>query len=492
MPEKSRLDLASLEYVEIRQQLRNLIATKTPYWENPHESDPLVVMVDEVASLVDMFHFYLEQRTNEMILSRAKRKQSVIDLSKVWDFHLPRPFTTVYEVWIRSNAQKPPNVSFIQTIPEGTRFNSYRKSYFTRESKTADFSLSSSFLVYEGFFYQEVFTLPILDRGQRVVAVPLLYPSISQNFLKVEINGEVWEEENFSPSVIFNPKKYLVETDEEGYSTLVFNGYKYSVPQDYEGNPNPVVNVSYVSTTGVEGKLNDPSEISSYDLSSFSTVDFSPFFKIEVEKTELISDYFPEMDWREAKNKVSSMFSTLWRAVSLHDYEKLCLTLPEVHSVKATRKETTDKSDHTAQVWLKRYDNTIQDLDFLEETRQFLAVRSCVGVSVEAAFAQLKTIYLALDIKILSRDSTSAVKSDVAKIIQSLVNSLGVGETLTVDRLYDLVSTLDEVVSVQVNRMSFVQDTKISHLEPSSNQILSLQDPASLYISVSTVGSYPV
>jgi len=482
----TRLDLTLLEYDNLNAELSSLIATRTPFWNNPSSSDPLIILINQVSALGDMFHFFIEQRTNEMILTRSQRKKSVIDLGKVFDYHLTRPFTTVYSLNVRAKASRSPTTSATQTFPVGTKFNSNQKSFILKQELTADFTSypppsekegkEGVLKVYEGVFYQETFSLSPLATDQKIYEIPLTYSNISQNFLIVKVNGVEWQEEDFSPSIEFNTQKYIIETDEQGFSTLVFNGFKYDLPQDVNSSSSSKVEVSYVSTTGVEGIITNASEINTFDLPYDVPVNFSSDFEIDSVNITLKDPYIPEADWKQAKYKVSSSLSTLWRAVSLNDYEKLTLTLPKISSVKAIRKDD-NLNRHIAQVYINSEGGQLEAYNMKDDVQQFLLDRSCVGVGVEVLPSSPRDFYLTVEANYLSRYTISQIQLSLTQKAIEISNSLGVGETLTVDRVYETLSLVEGIVSLKINTMSFVKDSNtVSHLQPLPQETLTLKN----------------
>jgi hypothetical protein len=476
MAKKPVLDLTGVEYDSLRQQLRALIPVLTPYWKEYSDSDPGIVVLDLVAALGDMFVFYLDRRTNEMFLTRATNKNSVIDLGKLFDYTLKRIIAPRVNVSLSlktdpltgSTVDLPDNFFVLQ----GTSFaTSEGTTYVVRDTSSSKLTGQGPFVVtaYEGTYKTETFT----GTGEDIQKFPLALPNVAANFLKVlvrhtegmESTERMWTEDTFSPdlsaslneAVVPSFEKYLVETDDQGHAWLVFNSFRYLTPEMGD-----TIEVSYVSTDGPAG------DIKAGTISSFAG-NFSAYAPIRPDKVFDVANLDDsyggavEEDFNQVSKKVPAYLSTLWRCVSLHDYQSMVLNYPNVSVLSAKALKTdlpvdsshpTVLNGHAVQVYVITSDPNYPPTE-LTGIKSFLDQFSVIGVQVAVNYATPVICDIGVDIQIQDRAKKSDVQAEVVTALKALLErgSKGIGEALTLDEVYGAINAIEDVNWFRVRKM---------------------------------------
>jgi hypothetical protein len=500
---KPVIDLTGTDYDSLVNQLQALIPSMTPYWREFHDSDPGIVILRLVSALVDQGMFMLDKRTNEMILTRARTKKAVIDHGKLLDYALRRVTAPSVEVVLTPQTQETIPNSF--KVLRGSKFfTDDGTCYVTREDSIAypaaggGSPFQFKVTAYEGAFFEEVFTANTSDSPQKYT---LTGKNVASNYLIVKVKSTTvgdnqtpitverqWGEDVFAPDTAEAETryKYFVEVLEDGTTSIIFNDFRYSVP-----NANDVITVSYLSTDGPAGSIKAGTISSVVNSSLYNVNGVKPFGDVNLDHMFTVTNLSDsvggdvEEDWSVIRFKIPKLMSTLWRAVSLRDYEDLAGLYPGVLSAVAQRQTVAlpyhpdVQNVHAVKVWLLREtDDTIVDSEFLSNVRSMLLDNSVIGVDVQTALAEPVLINIGLEVVIDPRATSVLVKDSIQSVLNDFFkySQAQIGKMVSLDDVYGTINALQEIVRFRITTMYVdgTVDTTPNHITIGATQYAKL------------------
>lgn len=504
--DKPIIDLRNIEYANLRQTVRDLIPTRTPYWVGFNDSDPGMVMIDTFLAIADMFAYMMDKRTNELFLERALNSQSIIDLGIPFDYRLTRVTSARLKIQVAKNPVYISDLSDF-SIPALTQFSIVGGLTYvikdevdiTEEILTSHDSVSlyaggdvgdenvlssdgrqvwvdgPGYLeidAYEGSLVKQSF----VSNGARQQTFSLSGRNIASNFVSVSVDGDPWEEETFVPASmasLLRTKRYFINVSTIGVCSLYFDADKYDFPAT-----GSVIEIAYLTSNGISGEINvntleqvatsgDPAVITDGDLNSFlSFTNLNPSFgSVLVEDASGI------------KGKLPRYFSTGWRAVSPEDYEQLTLSYEGVFSAKAIKREIRlvsingiDVNRFVIDIYIvppvldaekDAYGQTSYNL--LVET--FLDSFTNIGIKPKVYDGAAVPSFFSVAVIAEHGYVNAQVRLDVIAALRAMLaqGSRAIGSDLYVDEVYKVISAVKGVRNYTLNRMSKEYD---SHAGP--------------------------
>jgi hypothetical protein len=465
------IDLRDIEYNTLREKVREKIAEFTPYWKDFHDMDPGIVILDLASAITDMMMYYLDKRVNELIISRAQSKQSIIDLGKVFDYRLRRSVAATADIVIKPTAEYPnegitlPAFTGITTT-EGFPIYYTKTPYIlpaTNSSEYSDFANNGiTVSAYEGSLVIEGRSPNLIElSGGTTQRYKLKARNIADNFIFVLLNGdfgegELWQEAEFAPPI--EPastaedaekalNRYIIEVDDTG-AYLVFNGFRYNSPSS--GN----AFVYYLATSGLSGlvKKNRLTEIVSVLDNALDVATLQS----QLTLTNSVDAYgaTEEEDYTKIKEKLPSYLCTQWRAVTLHDFAAVAKLFPGVKSAKATLTSSFNVS-RIVNIFVLSESYILNEESFCAEVLEFVNKFAILGVEVVASPAVACNTHITLTVEIDPYKSSSAAYTEIMDTL-TLAYQKGtreLGQSILLDDVYALVKSLPYVRSCQISEL---------------------------------------
>ncbi len=218
------IDHTSRDFEAIRDDLINLIPFFSEEWTDFNPSDLGIVLLELMAYMADVLHFYVDRQALECFLPSAIKRESVINLLKLIDFELSsaapasadltfttpavKTFDIVISEKTKVSTTSTPNPIFFETDTEATIFagdTSVVVGATEGESGEEDVGASNG-TAFQQFLMDSV---PIIDGTLKV-------------FLNEGTGEEEWEVVDTLFGASSTDKKVTIQRDDEDRITLFF------------------------------------------------------------------------------------------------------------------------------------------------------------------------------------------------------------------------------------------------------------------------------
>src|SRR5690348_10949906 len=80
------IDYSSRDYLALRTDLIASIPTFLPEWTQQTDSDFGIVLIELFSMVGDILNFYIDRVVNETFLSTAVRRESVLNIARMFDY----------------------------------------------------------------------------------------------------------------------------------------------------------------------------------------------------------------------------------------------------------------------------------------------------------------------------------------------------------------------------------------------------------------------
>lgn len=115
------IDYTNKDYASLRRAMLELARYRLPKWTDQSSSDLGVLMVDMFAYMGDIILYYQDRIANELFLSTASERRSVLQMLKLIGYELRAPIAAASDLTLTFK-EVPPNQPSVVTIPQFAQF----------------------------------------------------------------------------------------------------------------------------------------------------------------------------------------------------------------------------------------------------------------------------------------------------------------------------------------------------------------------------------
>jgi len=444
MATETRFSYVVKDFSTLRNELISRIPTYTPNWTDWSESDIGITLLELFCFMGDQLMFYLDNNTNENFLSTARIKRDVINICKQIAYQLDSRVSSTCNVRFSINTAISNNI----VIPKFTRLSG-AGVYFVTSAAT---SLPAGYTyvdvpVVQGIKSSQSFTSDgTADQyfviGSSNVATGCIYASVdSTDWTKVD---NFLDSDGTSKHFIIkfrSDETYQVEFGDGTYGLIPPNGasivLSYIISDGASGNVG----------TGVIDELLDQL----YDSMS-NPID------VTVDNTEAATGGAEAETIDHAKTQAPLELASLWRMVTLADYQALISGYPGV--LKAMCYDINDYSPitdnslppfRTVIAYIVPNGGGAMSSVFKTALEAYVANRMTVGNLFEARDIFYRTIDIACDVYVLTGYDPSVVISNIITAIQNYISidNLDIGESIRYSVLAALIQDVAGVAYIE-------------------------------------------
>ena len=468
MKYRSNVDYTTRDYEGFRNDMIELLKKKIPEYSDFSESDMGIVLIELLAHGLDVISFYNDKVANEIFPDTATERESIIKHCRRLGYELknatPSQYYQVFKIVPQESTyviprgtrlytkgddsvefeliedlKIPPNCTGLEKDEHG---NYLYKAKVEHGSSVESDTLGSS----NGTAYQD-FTLSY---------APVIVDSI-HIYVRNEHSIEEWERvDNFIDSDTTS-KQFMVEVNESDYVKIMFgSGISGMIPPVYENG----IFASYRIGGGIEGNV---------PLESITEMYSRPAVIIDTMNVEQISVGKDKETIEEAKIHAPLSLRTLWRAVSLDDYENLLYQefLTEIIKCKAVAED--DRFTISMYVLTNSEKGDLPE-DLKTKYLEFLDERKEIGYSIQMYPPLYSDIQITANISTSKAYRNDEIKSITTEFIQSLfkIGNYDFGEPVLKSQIIKQVMTLPGVFDIDIEYTG--------NIEPSEKEILRVTD----------------
>jgi uncharacterized phage protein gp47/JayE len=311
------------DYESIRQELLSKIPQLTDRWTDFNHSDLGVVLLDLFCGVGDMLAYYLDAQAAEAYLPTARQRQNVINLCKLIGYRLDSPVASTTRLRFRLSAPLGNDL----TIPAGTACRALLGD------GEADFETVEDGLIPRGVHFVDIparqgvrRTETFTSTGQPFQRIHLSGDLIAQRTLGVSVGDDAWSEVDHFQDSLADSRHFMADLDALDISTLIFgDGQSGAVPP--QGSR---ISVSYLQTLGDKGNLG-PNRIT--QLLSPVYLDSTQIALTVTNPVAATGGAYRET-LEHARRQAPAELRSLWKGVTLEDYQTLAEGYPGVAKAK--------------------------------------------------------------------------------------------------------------------------------------------------------------
>lgn len=445
---RSNVDYTTRDYEGFRNDLLELLKKKIPEYSDFSQSDMGVVLIELLAHGLDVLSYYNDRVANEVFPDTAVERESIIKHCRRLGYELknstPSRFYQVFKI-------HPQPHDYV--IPRGLKLK-------TSGEELVEFELIEDLIIPKGcnglekdekgnYLYKA-----LVEHGSSVYAdiigtsngtpyqnftlsyYPIIIDSL-QVFVRSEYDIEEWERVNNFIDSDISSKQYMIEVTENDYVKVLFgSGYSGMIPPIYDNG----LSANYRVGGGIVGNVS---------LNSITEITSKPAVIIETMNVEQVQVGTDKETIEEAKFHAPLSLRTLWRAVTLVDYENL-LIQEFPHDVKQV-KAVAEEDRYTISLYVLTT-SVKEDLpkDLKEKFLTFLDERKEIGYNLQMKAPTYEDITLNVNVTTTRAYQNSDVKDSVASYLaqkfekgnmsfgEPLIKSQITGELMSLMGVHDL------------------------------------------------------
>lgn len=329
------INVASLDFVDIRNSIKDQIRTNPNFTDYDFEGSTLSFLIDILAYNTYISSFNANMLSNEVFIDSATIRENVVALARNIGY-LPRPKTcsTTKISFFIDTSQFPSNPQTI-TLKKGTvatssgNFNNQSFVFSIPEDITVPVIRNqasfNNITIYEGTFVEESFTYSSSDPNQRII---LSNAGVDYNTLVVKLREQSvsttslkYNRSDSLSAIDGNSRIYfLQEVEDERYEILFGDGIFGKQLLDQS-----TVDVSYIVTNGSEGNnvsrfsfagtlFDNDGVLVSRDISEIFASNSSSG-GLDIESVKSIKKYAPRIYASQNRAVTSNDYSTIVRSI---------------------------------------------------------------------------------------------------------------------------------------------------------------------------------
>ena len=446
MKYRENVDYTTRDYEGFRNDMIELLKQKIPEYSDFSQSDMGVVLIELLAHGLDIVSYYNDKVANEIFPDTAVERESIIKHCRRLGYELknsiPSRFYQVFKI-------HPQERDYV--IPRGLKL-------YTNGEETIEFELIEDLVIPKGCNGLEKDEITsdykykaLIEHGTSVNAdiigtsngtayqdftlsyAPVIVDSI-RVFVRSEYDIEEWKKvDNFIDSDV-SSKQYMTEVTENDYVKVMFgSGYSGMIPPIYDNG----ISANYRIGGGIIGNVS---------LESITEISSKPAVIIDTMNVEQVQVGRDKETIEEAKIHAPLSLKTLWRAVTLDDYENLLLQEFANDIVRVRAIAEDDR--YTVSLYVLTNDET-SDLpedkkkDFLE----FLEERKEIGYNLQMNSPTYEEVTLNVNVTTNKAYNNKTVEALVKGYLTDTlyVGYFNFGESLVLSQLTKQIMTLPGV-----------------------------------------------
>lgn len=461
---RANVDYTTRDYEGFRNDMIEMLKAKIPEYSDFSQSDMGVVLIELLAHGLDVLSFYNDKIANEIFPDTARERESVIKHCRRLGYELKNAVPSRYYQVFKIHPQTRDYV-----IPRGTKLSTHGDDIIDFEL-IEDLKIPAGCNGLEKDIHGNYLYKAIVEHGTSINSdiigssngsayqdftlsyAPVIVDSI-RIFVRDSYTIEEWKQvSNFIDSDT-SSKEFMVETTENDYVKIMFgSGVSGAIPPIYENG----ISASYRIGGG---------DIGNVSTDTITEMSSKPAVVIETFNYEQIQVGRDKETIQEAKIYAPLSLRTLWRAVSLEDYENLLYQnfASEISHCRAIAEEDR----FTISLYVLTNDSK-EDLpaDLKEKYLEFLDERKEIGYNIQLFEPSYVDTQLTINVKTNKAYQNEYVKTMVTNLTTNRYSkgNLGFGEALIKSQLIMELMSLQGVLEVDI------QNT--GSLEPNKNQIL--------------------
>lgn len=416
MKPRQNVDYVTRDYEGFRTAMLELLKQKIPEYSDFSQSDAGVVLIELLAHGLDIISYYNDRLALEIYPETALERENIIKHCRRFGYELenatPSRFRQVFKII-------PQDEDYI--IPTGFQLETKGEDTVTFEliedltipagctgmEKDLEGNYLYSVLIEEGeSVYEDILGT---SNGEAYQEFYLTYSPVIIDSLQVFVTDtqaytEWTKVTNFIESDL-DSKVFCVEVNENDEAKITFgSGSSGMIPPVYDNG----ISANYRVGGGSKGNV---------ALDMITEIPEKPAIIIETFNIEQVQVGTDKEDVETAKLKAPLSLRTLWRAVSLEDYENLLLQeyKDEIKRAKAIAEE--DRC--TISIYLLLNDHVDLPLDLKEEFSNFLDGRKEIGYDINI----YPPNYINLDLVVDITTSKAYYNEELKAIITSAIHN---------------------------------------------------------------------
>lgn len=457
------IDYTRRDFNTIKDDLLRRASTVLPEWSDRDPSDFGMLFVDLWAYMGDVLNYYIDRASQEAFLTTATQRESVLAIANLMDY---RPASrTAAQSTVTITSTDPSNTV---VIPKYTKLQgkdgTASVTCYTLEAVTIGPSTSTSVLVNEGTYYEDVQVSSASGLSSQSIVIPntkVVTSRITVNVKEDGVNKTEYRFVNSLSEASYGEKVYTLYTDANGSTSIIFgNNINGFIPP-----VNSPIYISYATSSGKSGNYGSNVVTTFYNTnfiippaysSSFTITGSTPFVGgVDEESVESMRITIPRAT--RSQN----------RAVTLTDFIDLTLGVPGIY--KATASYDAGTVTVYPVVGQSLYTtNTAANIPITTDVETVvldaLQPKALLGVTVAVADnIPLIGVNIAADIHVNERYTRGWVVNDVRNAINNLLSFDNVyfNQRLTLSTLYHTIMGVEGVDYAEVTTFSTVSTSGI-------------------------------
>lgn len=465
MQPRKGVDYVTRDYEGFRTAMLELLKEKIPEYSDFSQSDAGVVLIELLAHGLDILSYYNDRVANEIYPETALERENIIRHCRRFGYELDNAKPSRYKQVFKIIPQDEDYV-----IPRGFQLE-------TKGEDTVTFELIEDLTIPAGETGVEIdelgkykYTVLVEEgetiygdilgssNGQAYQEFLLSYKPVIVDSLRLYIRSENDYEEwtkvtNFIDSDL-ETKAYCVEVNESDDTKILFgSGSSGMIPPVYDNG----ISATYRVGGGEKGNV---------ALDMITEIPQKPSIVVETFNVEQVQLGRDKEDVEVAKAKAPLSLRTLWRAVSLEDYENLLIQ--EYRDEIARVRAKAEEDRYTISIYVLTYGNTTLPEDLKTKYYDFLDARKEIGYQINIYPPE----YVNLDLDITITTSKAYYNDELKASIESAIyndyaeGSFDFGEEFIKSSLIKDLMLISGVRDVDV--------LATGTLQPQAHQILKL------------------
>lgn len=462
------IDYTTRDYEGFRNDMIELLKAKVPEYSDFSESDMGIVLIELLAHGLDILSYYNDRIANEIFPDTAVDRESIIKHCRRLGYELknavPSQYYQVFKIIPQPNDYVIPRGTKLTTSgEEAIEFELVEDLKIPKGCNGLETDLDGNYLYKVLIEHGSTINSDVLgsSNGTPYQEFFLSESPVIVDSLKVYVHSESDVEEwvkvsNFIDSDITS-KQYMTEVTENDEVKVMFgSGSSGMIPPIHDNG----ITATYRIGGGSQGNV--PLESITQMTSKLAVV----IDTFNVEQVQVGRD---KETIEEARIHAPLSLRTLWRAVTLEDYENLLLQeFP--HEIVKT-KAIAEDDRFTISLYVLTNDTT-EDLPttLKEKYLNFLDSRKEIGYDLKMYPPTYENVTLNVTVKTNKAYQNSFIENMVKSYILDMYKkgTFGFGQELVTSQLIKELMLLEGVLDVSI---STVGNTK-----PESNKILNISN----------------
>ena len=442
MAANTSINLVNLDFTSLKDSLKTYLKTQNIFKDYDFEGSNINVLLDVLSYNTYMNTFYLNMIGNEMFLDSAQLRESVISRAKELNY-TPRSFKSA-RATVTLTIQTTGNTSSI-TMPKGTTFNSRIGSntftFSTDENKVISGAnstfVSDEFVIYEGQYVNDTFTVNNSDASQRFV---LSNPTIDTDSLTVTVIEDNGAEilSYLRATSLFdkqaNSQIFFVQgAENDKYEVLFGDGVLGRKPKD-----NSVVVCEYRISKG---------ELPNGAFKFTSDGAIQGFSNVVVTTVSAAAQGAIHETIESVKFNAPRYFTTQERAITAEDYRNLLLlNFPEINAISVYGGEEAVPPVY-GKVFIAVDLKNVDGVPDIRKQQYYNFIKPRASLSIDPVFIDPDFMYVSIDSTVRYNLNTTALNSEsIKELILTAIrdfNGTYLDDFNTTLRYSSLVKTID-------------------------------------------------